>query len=104
MDEYLFFQSHKGALGKEKDQLLNDNFAQSPAKGKDKTKMKFEKIITKLEEQYEGCKSPEQKINRALGIESPKKIIDEELKENKSEFTDETMKNGLENISEKYKN
>ena len=66
--------------------------------------MKFEKIITKLEEQYEGCKSPEQKINRALGIESPTKVIDEETKDPKAEFTEETMKNGLENISEKYKN
>ena len=66
--------------------------------------MKFEKIITKLEEQYEGCKSPEQKMNRALGIDSPKKLPIEEEKGDKSEFTEETMKHGLENISEKYKN
>jgi len=44
-------------------------------------------------------------MNRALGIESPKKKPAlEETKEGKHEFTEETMKFGLENVSEKYKN
>lgn len=43
-------------------------------------------------------------MNRALGIESPKKMAPEEVKDTKYEFTEETMKFGLENISEKYKN
>jgi len=59
--------------------------------------------LEKLEEEYEGCKSPLQKMNRALGIESPKKIKEEESKDTKYEFTEDTMKFGLENISAKYK-
>ena len=43
-------------------------------------------------------------MNRALGIESPKKASLEERKDTKHEFTEDTMKFGLENISEKYKN
>ena len=102
MNEYLFFQDHKADLGDTKD-LSVVTKSEGGMTEKDKMTQKFGNIITKLEEDYEGCKSPQQKMNRALGIASPKKLTVEERKDTKHEFTDETMKFGLENISEKYK-
>jgi len=100
MDEYLFFQSHKKDLPKSDETFTFGAGGATP----NKTKTKFETLLKKVEAEYEGCKSPLKKKSISLGGESPEKSAPEESKDTKHEFTEDTMKFGLENISEKYKN
>jgi len=72
---------------------------------KDKVKNKFETLLKKVEADYEGCKSPLKVARKSINFnKSPEKTPPEESKGSKHEFTEDTMKFGLENISEKYKN